>query len=350
VVSEVALVIDALIDSGLVPDAMLRAGIRRIVASRLREEEAGGVEGQSRRFNALLETLARGPVAIAADAANQQHYDVPPAFFELVLGPQLKYSASWWPEGVETLAEAERRMLALTTERAGCADGQRILELGCGWGSLTLHLAATCPASRITAVSNSASQREFVTERARRLGLGNVTVITADVSDFDTDLRFDRVVSVEMLEHVRNHRALFARIARWLEPDGRFFAHVFAHRRFAYAFESRGEADWMARYFFTGGLMPSDDLFLHLQRDLVVERHWRIDGTHYQRTAEAWLANLDCHAAAVESVLALEHGASEAKRWRARWRVFFIACAEMFGCRGGQEWIVSHYRFARREC
>ena len=340
--------IDAVIDRGLLPDAVIRAGIRRIVSGRLREQEAGGVEEQSRRFNALLDRLERGPVAVATGAANRQHYDVPAAFFELVLGPHLKYSSCWWPDGVETLAEAEARMLTLTAERADCRDGQHILELGCGWGSLTLHLAATCPASRITAVSNSRSQRAFITARAHALGLENVTVITGDINDFDTDARFDRIVSVEMLEHVRNHRALFARIARWLEPDGRFFAHVFAHRRFAYTFEPRGAADWMARHFFTGGLMPSDDLLLHVLGDLTVERHWRLDGTHYQRTAEAWLANLDRHAVRVDAVLASEYGVAEAKRWRQRWRVFFMACAEMFGCRAGQEWIVSHYRFGRR--
>lgn len=340
--------IDAIIDSGLLPDHIVRAVIRRIVASRLREQEAGGIEEQSHRFNSLLDRLDSGPLALATGDANRQHYEVPAAFFEQVLGPHLKYSAAWWPDGVHTLADAEERMLALTMERAGCTDGQRILELGCGWGSLTLYLAANCRASQIVAVSNSASQREFVMARARARGLDNVTVITADINDFHTDVRFDRVVSVEMLEHVRNHRTLFARIARWLTPDGWFFAHVFAHRRFAYVFEASGEVDWMARHFFTGGLMPSDDLFLHLQDDLALERHWRFDGTHYQRTAEAWLANLDRHAPAVDAVLASEYGAAAARQWRERWRVFFIACAEMFGCRAGQEWIVSHYRFARR--
>lgn len=340
--------IDAILDRGLLPDAVIRAGIRRVVAMRLREQEAGGVEAQSLRFNALVESLGQGPIAMSTEAANRQHYEIPAAFFELVLGPHLKYSACWWPDGVETLAEAEARMLALTAKRAGCANGQRILELGCGWGSLTLYLAAAFPGSQITAITNSLSQREYVSARARERGLDNVIALAGDVNGFDTNLRFDRVVSVEMLEHVRNHRALFSRIARWLQPDGRFFTHVFAHRRFAYPFDVRGESDWMARHFFTGGLMPSDDLFLHVQDDLAVERHWRFDGTHYQRTAEAWLDNLDRRRAAIDAVLANVYGAADVRRWRERWRVFFMACAEMFGCRGGQEWIVSHYRFMRR--
>jgi cyclopropane-fatty-acyl-phospholipid synthase len=341
-------VIDQLIDRGWLPDPLIRAGIRQIVAARLREQEAGGVDAQSARFRQLLSTLAQHPIAVRTDAANHQHYELPPAFFERVLGPHLKYSSAWWPDGVTTLAEAETRMLALTAARAQVADGQRILELGCGWGSLTLYLAAALPASRIVAVSNSAPQRHYITAKARERGLSNLRVITADINDFDPGVRFDRVVSVEMLEHVRNHAALFRRIARWLEPDGRFFAHVFAHRRFAYPFEARGASDWMARHFFTGGLMPSDDLFFHIQDDLVIERHWRVDGRHYQQTADAWLANLDRDTASVEAILDDVH-AGEAARWRRRWRVFFMACSEMFGYRHGREWIVAHYRFKRRE-
>jgi cyclopropane-fatty-acyl-phospholipid synthase len=340
--------IETLVDRGVLPDPLIRAGIRRVVAGRLKEQERGGIDAQSARFEQLRADLRQSSIAVATGEANAQHYELPPRFFELVLGPHLKYSGAWWPDGVTTLEEAERRMLELTTQRAQIEDGQRILELGCGWGSLTLHLARTFPGSRIVAVSNSAPQREYILRKAASLAVDNVEVVTADINDFDPADTFDRIVSVEMLEHVRNHAALFARIARWLAPGGRFFAHVFAHRRFAYPYEARGASDWMARYFFTGGMMPSDDLFLHAQDDLVVERHWRLDGRHYQRTAEAWLDNFDRNVQAIDPVLAEVYGTGGVTRWRSRWRIFFMACAEMFGYSDGQEWIVSHYCFKRR--
>jgi cyclopropane-fatty-acyl-phospholipid synthase len=340
--------IESLLDRDLLPDPVIRAGIRRNAAARLREQEAGGIDCQSERFASLVDWSRTAPVAADTAAANAQHYELPPAFFELVLGPRLKYSSGWWPDGVASLADAEVRMLQLTAERAQVKDGLRILDLGCGWGALTLFLAATLPNSRILALSNSSVQRAYVQARARAQGLDNVEVVTADVNAFATAERFDRIISVEMLEHVRNHQLLFSRIARWLAPEGRFFAHVFAHRRFAYPFEVRDQSDWMARYFFTGGMMPSDDLFLHAQEDLVIDRHWRFDGRHYQRTAEAWLENMDRHRDAVDRVMAEVYGPDQVTRWRVRWRVFFMACAEMFGYRQGQEWIVSHYRFRTR--
>jgi cyclopropane-fatty-acyl-phospholipid synthase len=340
--------IETLVDRGVLPDPVIRAGIRRVVAGRLKEQEQGGIEAQSARFASLLKRLRSSSIAIETGAANTQHYELPPRFFGLVLGPHFKYSSAWWPDGVETLEDAEQKMLDLTTERAQVEDGHRILELGCGWGSLTLHLARRFPASQIVAVSNSAPQREFITATAAAEGRTNIEVITADINVFDTHKEFDRIVSVEMLEHVRNHGALFSRISRWLAPGGRFFAHVFAHRRFAYLYEARSASDWMARYFFTGGMMPSDDLFLHHQDDLAVEEHWRLDGRHYQRTAETWLENFDRHTEEIDAILAEVYGPREVTRWRARWRVFFMACAEMFGYRDGQEWIVSHYRFKRR--
>jgi cyclopropane-fatty-acyl-phospholipid synthase len=339
--------VDTLIDRGVLPDALVRAGIRRNVGARLRALSRGGPEAQAERLETLLRDVRSAPLAVDADAANRQHYEVPPAFFEQVLGPHLKYSCGWWGAGVSTLAHAEAEMLALTAERAQIEPGQRILELGCGWGSLTLYLAQRWPDNPIVALSNSGPQREFIRARARDRGLTNVEVVTADINDFETDTRFDRVVSVEMFEHIRNHTRLFTKIDRWLTDHGRLFVHVFAHRRFAYPFEARDSSDWMARHFFTGGMMPSDELFLRLPHPLQLDRHWSLDGTHYQRTAEAWLENLDRHHEAVDAIFAATYGPREASRWRSRWRVFFMACAEMFGYADGQEWIVSHYRFRK---
>jgi cyclopropane-fatty-acyl-phospholipid synthase len=341
-------VISAILERDLLPDTAIRAGIRRIVASRLRELEEGTPGDQAVRFANLMEALHRGPIAIATDEANAQHYELPPDFFAHILGPNLKYSSAWWPEGVESLAEAETRMLELTAYRAQIQDGQRILDLGCGWGSLTMHLAREFPRCEIVAVSNAPRQAGYIMAQARARGFAHVSAITADINTFETEQRFDRIVSVEMLEHVRNHARLFARVRRWLADDGRFFAHVFSHRCFAYPYEVRNASDWMARYFFTGGMMPSDDLFVHTQDDLLVERRWRIDGLHYRRTAEAWLQHFDRHREPIDAILAGVYGAGDVTRWRVRWRVFFMACAEMFGFRGGQEWGVSHYRFTRR--
>lgn len=340
--------IETLLDRGVVPDLLVRAGIRRVVAGRLHEQRADGIAAQADRTARLLASVREAPIAVATDEANRQHYEVPSAFFARVLGPRMKYSAAWWPEGVATLAEAEVRMLNLTLERAAIRDGHSVLDLGCGWGALTLHIAAAHPASRIVAVSNSVSQGDFVRARVRERGLANVSVVTADINTFHPDRTFDRIVSVEMLEHVRNHAALFRRLARWLSDDGRLFVHVFTHRTFAYLFEARDSADWMARHFFTGGMMPSDGWLLQFQDDLVADGHWTFGGEHYQRTAEAWLRNMDAHRAELDPILAAVYGPGEAERWRSRWRVFFMACAEMFGYGGGREWGVSHYRFRKR--
>jgi cyclopropane-fatty-acyl-phospholipid synthase len=326
------------VDSGLVPERVLRAGIRAICAQRLREQR-GTIEEEQLRHQAFVDELRRGPVAIATAAANAQHYEQPAALFELVLGPHLKYSSCYWPPGVAELGAAEAAMLELTAERAGLVDGQRVLDLGCGWGSLSLWAAARYPRSRFVAVSNSRLQRTWIEDAARARGLANLEVRTADVRTLELPAgAFDRVVSIEMFEHLRNYEQLLARIAGWLAPGGALFVHVFAHHQHAYPFADTGATDWMAREFFTGGLMPSARLLHHFQRDLRLEHEWHLAGTHYARTAEAWYANLVRHRAAVIELLG-------ERRHYERWRVFFLACAELFGYRDGREWIVAHYRF-----
>jgi len=336
------------VEQGLAPDALVRAGIRRLLAQRLREIAADDVETAAARAEAFIATLADAPIALLPQLANEQHYEVPAEFFALALGARRKYSCCWWPEGVETLDAAEDAALAETCRRAELVDGQDVLELGCGWGSLSLWMARRYPSSRIVAVSNSASQRAYIEEEAAQRGLTNLSVITADMNVFDTAARFDRVVSVEMFEHMRNWPRLFARVAGWLRPGGRFFQHVFVHRSTPYAFIEQGPDDWMSRHFFSGGMMPSDDLPTRFQDDLKVLQRWRWDGRHYERTCNAWLARFDAHRDALLPVLTRTYGADAAQVWLARWRIFFMSCAELFGYDDGQQWWVAHTLFERR--
>lgn len=341
-------VLERIVDSGYVPEAVLRAGIRAVCALRLRQERRGGIEAEQARHQALVDQLRASDIAIETAAANAQHYEVPPAFFELVLGPHLKYSSCYFPPGVTELGAAEAAMLALTAERAGIGDGQDVLDLGCGWGSFSLWAAARWPGSRFTAVSNSRTQRAWIEAAAEARGIRNLAVRTADVRALELPAAsFDRVVSVEMFEHMRNYELLLRRIATWLRPAGALFVHVFAHRYHAYPFEDAGESDWMAREFFTGGLMPSTQLLHHFQTDLRLEAEWHLAGTHYEKTAEAWYANLMARRAQVMPVLEAAYGDEASKRFE-RWRVFFLACAELFGYADGREWLVAHYRFAPR--
>jgi cyclopropane-fatty-acyl-phospholipid synthase len=334
-----------LIERGLVPDFLTRSGIRCLLAERLREQDHRSAARQSPALNRLLAELRAGPIALHTAMANQQHYEFPPAFFKLIMGEHLKYSACYWPPGVTTLNEAEAAMLALTCERAQLADQQDVLELGCGWGSLSLWMAEHYPGSRIVGVSNSHTQRDYIESECRKRDIRNIQIITADMNDFYTDRRFDRVVSVEMFEHMRNYQELLARISHWLKPAGMLFVHIFSHRRFAYPFETQGDHNWMGRHFFTGGLMPSRDLLTHFQKDMQLAASWHLNGHHYQRTCEAWLANHDRHRGEILVLFRKAYGAEHAARWFQRWRVFFMACAELFGYRDGEEWGVSHYRF-----
>jgi len=336
-----------LIERGQIPDPLIRLGIRKLLKQRLSSLPLENPETSADYLTRFIHAMANGPIAPVPEKANEQHYELPEAFFGLALGARRKYSACHWPSGIDTLDAAEIEGLRLTCERAGLADGQTVLELGCGWGSLSLWMAEHYPASRITAVSNSHSQRAYISQKASALGLNNLEIITCDMNDFDIDSRFDRVVSVEMFEHMRNWEKLFANVAGWLKPGGAFFMHIFCHRSLPYAFIAEDESDWMSRYFFSGGIMPSYDLPLHFQDRLKLTQRWCWNGQHYERTANAWLANMDQHKDQIWPILAETYGADDVLLWWVRWRIFFMACAELWGYHGGKEWLVGHYRFER---
>jgi cyclopropane-fatty-acyl-phospholipid synthase len=340
-----------LAETGFAPDWLVRVGIRQLLKQRLRSLPDSAVADPSRRVAEFAERLRNSPLAIATAAANEQHYEVPVEFYQHVLGPQLKYSACHFATADASLAEAEQAMLRLTCERAELEDHMHILELGCGWGSLTMWMAQEYPHSQITAVSNSASQREFIERTSLVRQLSNVQVITADMREFATEEKFDRVVSVEMFEHMRNYEMLFRRVSQWLTVDGKAFVHVFCHRTTPYRFETEGAGNWMGRHFFTGGTMPSADLFGHFADDLAIAQQWQVDGMHYWRTCEEWLRNLDANRATILARFAQDMSAKDARRQLQRWRMFFMACAELFRFEQGQEWFVTHYLFehARRD-
>ena len=338
-----------LAERGYLPDLVVRFGIRRLLSARIRQEQQLGCEGLSHLEREFAAEIRRSPIALHTDSANQQHYEVPSSYFELVLGPHRKYSSCLWSPGTTDLGAAEEAMLSLCCDRAELADGMDILELGCGWGSLSLFMAQQFPNSRILAISNSASQRASIMAQSTAKGISNLTVETCDMVDFTTSRVFDRVVSVEMFEHMRNYEQLFARIANWLKPEGKLFTHVFYHGRCCYPFETDGNNDWMARHFFTGGLMPSADLFLQFQRDLVFEQRWLISGLHYQKTLEAWLVRHDAAGSQIRPIFESTYGRKLAPIMFHRWRLFYLACAELFGYRNGAEWGVAHFLFRRRE-
>lgn len=322
-----------------VPDPLRRAAVGYLVGSAARRM-SGGDPAEA----AFAAEMARRPIAEHVEAANDQHYELPAAFFQKVLGPHLKYSSCLFGPG-DDLGAAEARALEETCAHADLADGQDILELGCGWGSLSLWMAAAYPNARITAVSNSASQRAFIEGQAAARGLTNLTVVTCDMNDFEAPGAFDRVVSVEMFEHMSNWRALLTRVRGWLKPQGRAFIHVFTHATTPYRFDVEDRTDWIAQHFFTGGVMPSHDLMRQFGDLFTVEHDWRWSGVHYQKTAEAWLANYDRNAAQIWPVLKQVYG-SQARLWSRRWRLFFLATSGLFGHAHGSEWGVSHYRLA----
>ena len=338
-----------LLDQEMIPDPLLRWGIRRRLSATLKRYRPRGPKAREHWSRQYIESLKSEPIAVETAAANEQHYELPTAFFELCLGKHLKYSSGLYQHPGCSLDEAEAAMLGLTCERAELADGQQILELGCGWGSLSLWMAEHYPNSQITSVSNSRTQKLHIDAQAAKRGLGNLKVITANIAHFE-DLpaqHFDRCVSVEMFEHMKNYQLLMRRIAGWLKPGGKLFVHIFTHHDCPYPFEVQGPDDWMAKYFFTGGQMPSDELLLSFQDDLKIEQHWKVNGMHYSLTSEDWLANMDRNREKIMPLLEQTYGAANCRRWWVWWRLFYLACAELWGYRGGEEWLVSHYRFTK---
>ncbi|MEQ1822401.1 MAG: cyclopropane-fatty-acyl-phospholipid synthase family protein [Fimbriimonadaceae bacterium] len=331
----------AMAESGRVPEKALRWGIRWGCANRLRRVEEE-FEDYDVALGHFVSNLKSQPIAEATDIANEQHYELPAEFFRLVLGPNLKYSGCDWDTGATSLAEAERESLSIIAQRAQLGNNQDILELGCGWGSLSLYMASAYPTSRVTVVSNSAHQREFIENLATTRNITNLKVLTCDINDFEPSSQFDRIVTVEMLEHVRNYESLFQRTASWLRPNGLMFAHIFMHERYPYFFETEGAGNWMGKHFFTGGVMPSHNLFESVQSSMTVEQKWRINGSNYQKTADAWLSNLNTNKARILSILRKHYGA-DAALWFARWQLFFLACSELFGFDNGRQWGVGHY-------
>jgi len=336
-------------EQGRLPDAVVRQGIRQLLTQRRREREQGTCTDHQERLQAFLDEARSSPVAVVPDKANEQHYEVPAEFFKLALGPQRKYSCCFYESPESRLAQAESKALELTCQQAGIKNGQQILELGCGWGSLSLWMAKRYPESQIVAVSNSTSQKAYIDQQIQTLELNNLKIVTADMNSFAPEGTFDRVVSLEMFEHMRNHELLMERIASWLNPGGKLYVHIFCHKDHPYLYLSAGPQDWMSEHFFSGGMMPSDELLLHYQKDLILERRWRWNGKHYQLTCEDWLKRTDAAREEILKIFETTYGPENARQWFYRWRMFFMACAELFGYRDGNEWWVSHYRFVKRE-
>lgn len=337
-----------LMERGLLPDVVLRKGIRGLLRRKLLDESKDGIEAGQARLMKLIDHMYAAPIAVHTQEANEQHYELPTKFFEYCLGKHLKYSSCYFRRGHETLDQAEVDMLSITCERADLSDGQHILELGCGWGSLSLFIAARFPNARITSVSNSKTQKIFIDEQAQQRGIKNLNIITCDMNTFTINEKFDRIVSVEMFEHMRGWPKLLEKTASFLKPDGKLFIHIFTHRRFAYLYDAQDKGDFIGRYFFTGGIMPSDNLLLYFQEHFLLEDHWRVSGTHYAKTSERWLKNMDAHKSDIMPILRHTYGPPAAVKWWHYWRVFYLSCAELWGYKNGTEWIVSHYRFHKR--
>ncbi len=339
---------DKLLEKNKVPDSLIRIGIRNLLKQRLQDEAKGNTEAQQAHLMQLIDELKASPIAVNTQEANEQHYEVPTEFYTYCLGKHLKYSSGYWNKGVTDIDISEKDMLDITCQRAELIDGQDVLELGCGWGSLSLFMSAKFPKSNFTVVSNSRTQKIYIDEQAKLRGINNLTVITININDFTLDKTFDRVVSVEMFEHMRNYEKLMHKVSTLLKPEGKLFVHIFTHKEYAYKFEVVDDSDWMSKYFFTGGIMPSDDLLLYFNEHLSIQKHWHVSGMHYSKTSEAWLQNMDKHKNKIMPLFEQTYGKENAVKWLVYWRIFYMACAELWAYNNGEEWIVSHYLFTKK--
>ena len=335
-------------ERGLLPDKLIKFGIKKLCKDRLSWAKQSGPENLEQFHQDFIDELKTSPIALIPKIVNEQHYEVPASFFEIVLGKNLKYSSALWPKGVKKLDVAEQKMLDLTFERAQIENGMSVLELGCGWGSLTCYMAKKLPESKIVAVSNSRDQKLFIENKCKQERISNIEVITADMNDFTIRDKFDRVISIEMFEHMRNYYKLLEKIDSFLKSSGKLFVHIFTHKEMVYPFEDGGDGDWMAREFFSGGIMPSHRLLLYFQDHLNIEKIWRVSGVHYSKTSKAWLENMDKNKLKLIPIISKNYGIKYTSIWFQRWRIFFMACEELFGLYNGTEWGVSHYLFKKR--
>ncbi|MDP1745272.1 MAG: class I SAM-dependent methyltransferase [Bacteroidota bacterium] len=339
---------NSLLEKNKIPDILIRKGIRSLLKERLAQENKGNTETQQTHFMKLVEELKNSPIAVNTVDANEQHYEVPTKFYQYCLGKHLKYSSGYWKDGVTDIDTSEKDMLELTCQRAELQDGQNVLELGCGWGSLSLFMASRFPKSTFTVLSNSRTQKLYIDEQVINRGIKNLTVVTADINVFNIDAIFDRIVSVEMFEHMRNYQKLMHKASGFLKAEGKLFVHIFTHKEYAYKFEVIDESDWMSKYFFTGGIMPSDHLLLYFNEHMSIEQHWHVNGTHYSKTSEAWLGNMDKHKNEIMPMFETTYGKEQALKWWVYWRIFYMSCAELWRYNDGNEWMVSHYLFKKK--
>lgn len=340
--------LDSLIGKAPIPDFVLRAGIKHLIGQKKREIHNEFSPNPDAKLEDFSRQLKKMPIAIETKKANEQHYEVPYEFYLKVLGKHLKYSCCHW-EKATNLDDAEKEMLELYIQRAQIQNGQKIMDLGCGWGSFTLYAAARFPGSQFVSLSNSSSQKEFIDNEAKKRGLTNIKVITANIVNYQHEVEeFDRIISIEMMEHMKNYELLFEKISTWLKKDGKIFIHIFTHHKFAYHYEVKDDTDWMSKYFFSGGMMPSDKLYYHFQKHLTISDHWTLNGYHYEKTSRAWLEKMDSQKTEILEIFAKTYGKKEALKWFRYWRVFFLACEELWAYDRGEEWVISHYLFDKK--